>query len=98
VARLLKEAAKLEFVSRSMVICPAPVKERGDLAEIFRGAEARLEGLPAQMERFARENGAEFLDAGTLIEVDELDGVHLSAAAHGTLGRAVAAKVRTIFT
>ena len=97
IARLLKEAAKLEIVARSLVICPAPVKERGDLAEIFRGAEARTLGLPAQVERFARENGAEFLDAGAHIEVDDLDGVHLSAEAHGTLGRAVAAKVRTIF-
>jgi hypothetical protein len=80
-----------------MVICPAPVKERGDLAEIFRGAEARLQGLPQQMERFARENGAEFLDAGAHIAVDEMDGVHLSAVSHGVLGRAVAGKVRTIF-
>ena len=97
VARLLKEAAKLEIVDRMMVICPAPVKERGDLAEIFRGAEARLQGLPEQMERFARENGAEFLDAGAHIAVDEMDGVHLSAESHGVLGRAVAGKVRTIF-
>lgn len=97
VAKLLKEAAKLEIVDRMLVICPAPVREKGDLAEIFRGAEARYVGLPAQMERFARENGAEFLDAGGLIEVDPLDGVHLSAEAHATLGRAVAGKVRAIF-
>lgn len=97
VARLLLEARKLEIVDRMLVICPAPVKERGDLAEIFRGAEARAVGLPAQMERFAGENGAAFLDAGAHIEVDDLDGVHLSSDAHGILGRAVADKVRAIF-
>ena len=97
VARLLIEAKWLEIVDRALVICPTPVKERGDLAEIFRGAEARAVGLPQHMERFARENGAEFLDAGALIRVDETDGVHLSAEAHAVLGRAVAGKVRTIF-
>lgn len=97
VARLLQEAKKLEIVDRSLVICPTPVKERGDLAEIFRGAEARAVGLPGHMERFARDNGASFLDAGAHIEVDEMDGVHLSAEAHGVLGRAVADEVRTIF-
>lgn len=97
VQRILREAAKLEIIDRMMVICPVPVKERGDLAEIFRGAEARCVGMAAQMERFAIENGAAFLDAGALIEADELDGVHLSAESHGRLGRAVAAKVREIF-
>lgn len=96
-ARLLKEAAKLEVVSRALVICPAPVKERGDLAEIFGGAEARSVGLAAEMERFAIENGAAFLDAGAHVAADELDGVHLSADSHGVLGRVVAAKVREIF-
>lgn len=97
VARLLLEARKLEIVDRMLVICPAPVKERGDLAEIFRGAEVRTVGLPEQMERFAGENGAAFLDAGAHIEVDAMDGVHLSADSHGVLGRAVAGKVRAIF-
>ncbi len=97
VARLLLEAKKLEIVARSLVICPTPVRERGDLAEIFRGAEARVVGLPEQMARFAGENGAAFLDAGAHIAVDDLDGVHLSAEAHGVLGRVVAAQVREIF-
>lgn len=97
IARLLQEARQLQIVDQMLVICPAPVKERGDLAEIFRGAPARCIGLPAQMERFARENGAAFLDAGLHIEVDELDGVHLSAASHKVLGRVVADKVREIF-
>jgi lysophospholipase L1-like esterase len=97
VARLLIEARKLEVVDRTLVICPAPVKERGDLAQIFRGAEARSQGLAHEMERFAGENGAAFLDAGAHIAVDDLDGVHLSAESHRVLGRAVAAKVREVF-
>lgn len=97
VARLLKDASRLEIVERTLVICPAPVKERGDLAEIFRGAEARAVGLSEQMARFALENGAAFLDAGAHVAVDPADGVHLSAKSHGVLGRAVADKVRELF-
>ncbi|MBT8426280.1 MAG: GDSL family lipase [Silicimonas sp.] len=97
VARLLIEARKLEIVDRMLVISPAPVRERGDLAEIFRGAEARAVGLSDQMARFAGENGAAFLDAGAHIAVDEADGVHLSSESHAILGRVVAGKVRDIF-
>lgn len=97
VARLLAEARQLQIIDQMLVICPAPVKERGDLAEIFRGAAARCVGLPGEIERFSRQNGAEFLDAGKHIEADELDGVHLSAASHKVLGHVVAKKVREIF-
>lgn len=98
VARLLNEAAALDIVGQSLVICPTPVKETGDLAEIFRGAEARCVGMPAQMERFATENGAAFLDAGAHIQVSDIDGVHLSAESHATLGHVVAEKVQTLFS
>ncbi|MDD9922890.1 MAG: SGNH/GDSL hydrolase family protein [Boseongicola sp.] len=98
VARLINEAKKLDVVDHVLIICPPPVRERGDLAGIFSGAEARCEGLPEQMERFATENEAAFLDAGALIKVDPLDGVHWSADSHEILGQAVAAKVRTLFS
>ena len=93
VARLVREAMSLDVVAKTLVVCPPPVRECGDLAEIFAGAEARCVGLPAQMERFAIENGAAFLDAGAHIEVDGLDGVHWSAASHAKLGGVMAAKV-----
>lgn len=98
VARLIREARSLEgVVDRVVAICPPPVRERGDLAEIFAGGEARCVGLSEQMARFANENGAAYLDAGEVIRVDPLDGVHWSADSHEVMGRAVAAKVRTLF-
>ena len=97
VSRLLQEAAKLEIVDRMLVICPPAVRELGDLAEMFRGAEARCVGLPAQMGRFATENGAEFFDAGRVISVDPMDGVHWSAESHAILGRALAVRLGEIF-
>ena len=98
VARLVREAAALGVVARTLVICPAPVKERGDLAEIFHEAETRCAGLAAQMERFATESGAAFLDAGAHVSVDELDGVHLSAGSHKVLGHVVAQKVQELLS
>ena len=94
VARLVNEAAKLDVVGQTLVICPPPVRELGDLAEIFHGAEARCARLAEQMARFASENGAAFLDAGQHIAVDEVDGVHWSAASHEVLGRVVSDTVR----
>ena len=97
VARLIREAQETGHVAQVLVICPPPVRERGDLAEIFTGAEARCEGLSEHMARFAGENIAAFMDAGTVIKVDPVDGVHWSADSHDALGRAVAGKVRTLF-
>ncbi len=94
VARLVAESAKLEVVGKTLVICPPPVRELGDLAEIFHGAEERCAGLAEQMARFASEGGAEFLDAGQHIAVDDIDGVHWSAASHGVLGRVISNTVR----
>ncbi|MBT8413055.1 MAG: SGNH/GDSL hydrolase family protein [Boseongicola sp.] len=94
VGRLVREAAALGCVDKILVICPPAVQERGELAAIFEGAEARSVGLPEAMERFAQVNGAAFFDAGSVISVDPLDGVHWSAASHGQLGAAVAAKVQ----
>lgn len=97
VARLIREAQETGYVAQVLVISPPQVRERGDLAAIFAGAEARAEGLADQMERFAGENIAAFMDAGRVIKVDPVDGVHWSADSHDALGRAVAGKVRTLF-
>lgn len=96
VARLVREAMAMGVVGKALVICPPVVEERGDLAAIFRGAEARMAGLPGEMARFALDEGAAFLDAGIHIGVDPIDGVHFSAKSHAMLGKVVAAKVREV--
>ena len=94
--RLAREALALEGIGKVLVLCPPPVKERGDLAEMFKGAEERFTRLNVEMERFATETGAAFMDAGRVIEVDEIDGVHWSLESHEFLGRAVAEKLKEI--
>ncbi len=93
-ARLVRAAMLTGWVGRVLVVTPPPVKERGDFREMFRGAETRCRGLSAEMARFGAREGAEVFDAGTVIETDEADGIHWSAASHDALGRAVAVVVR----
>ena len=82
VSRLIREAQETGHVAQVLAICPPPVREKGDLAEIFVGAEKRCDGLPEQMARFAGENIAAFMDAGDIISVDPTDGVHWNADSH----------------
>ena len=98
IQRLLLDAAMLGVVGKTLAICPPLVRERGDLAEIFHGAEARTVRLPKEMERFARLNGAEFFDANEVIEPSSVDGVHWSQEAHAKFGQAVANKAREMFS
>ena len=93
-ARLTREALASDTVGKVLLIAPPPALERGDLAEMFRGAEARCLGLADAIERAARDEGAAFFDAGQVISSDELDGIHWSEASHAILGRALAPVIR----
>jgi hypothetical protein len=80
---------------------------RGSCASDFfphdriRPIESRLVGstdfatkLPELYEAVAKMGGAEFLNAGSVISTDGVDGLHLTAASERKLGVAVAAKVK----
>jgi lysophospholipase L1-like esterase len=63
------------------------------------GFEAALETsrrLGPLYRESAAQSGAAFLDAGTLVEADPADGVHLDALAHATLGRSIASAVGSL--
>ncbi|MEY4751250.1 MAG: hypothetical protein RIQ60_3464 [Pseudomonadota bacterium] len=79
---------------RVLVISPAPLLEQGCLAHFFTGAQAESPRLAAAMAEVCRRRGVDFLDAGRHLQVSPLDGVHLDAEAHHTLGQRVAAWVR----
>jgi lysophospholipase L1-like esterase len=96
-AHRLAEAMQASgYVRRILWVCPPPVIETGCLAEMFTGAEARGATIALWSATLAGELGVGFLDAGTLIAVDPLDGVHLNPTAHEALGRAIAGKVREL--
>ena len=95
-ARLVDMALASGRVKQVLLVCPPKVLERGVLAQMFAGAEARSEGLAEEMARVARARGVAFFDAGSVIGSDDLDGVHFGAEAHGVLGAAMAEQVKAL--
>ncbi|MGR3501933.1 SGNH/GDSL hydrolase family protein [Pseudaestuariivita sp.] len=79
-----------------LVICPPPVQERGVLADMFMGAEGVSAKLADLCATLCTARDVRFLDAGSLISVSPVDGVHFDAEAHAVLGRAVARTVRSL--
>jgi lysophospholipase L1-like esterase len=88
------EAGPEGAAPRALLVCPPPVVETGWLADMFAGGAQKSRALPAFLAEVARQEGAAFFDAGSVIAVDHVDGVHFSAESHGTLGRAIAEAVR----
>lgn len=78
-----------------LLVAPPPLGTLTIASELWglgaaRETSARLAPLYREV---AAQTGAAFLDAGALVAADPSDGVHLDAAAHAILGRAVAAIV-----
>lgn len=101
IAGLLDIALSLEMQTRHggfkvLLICPPPVEEVGPIAAEFFGGAARSKALPPLYRALAQARGVGFLDAGQIIRVSPVDGIHYDAAAHQTLGLAVAVAVRAL--
>lgn len=79
---------------RILVVAPMPVEEVGCLAEMFGGGARKSRWVAAAYAGIAELFGVDFLDAGKVIAVSPLDGIHFDADAHAALGRAIAAKIR----
>lgn len=97
-ARLAREALATGCVKQVLLIAPPPLEERGDFTAMFAGAAERGKGLAGHLARFAAQDGAAFFDAGNVISVDPIDGIHWSAKAHGALAEAVAVKLKEMIT
>jgi lysophospholipase L1-like esterase len=80
-----------------LVVAPPPILEAGTLAAMFAGGAAKSLDLAAAIRAEAARQGVAFLDAGQVIAVDPLDGIHYDAAAHLALGRAIAAEIRRLW-
>lgn len=80
-----------------LIVAPAPIEEISFLGEIFAGGAAKSHGVAAKYEAVAAHFGAAFLDAGTVITVSPVDGIHFDADQHRRLGEAVAAKLDGLF-
>lgn len=73
-----------------LVVAPPPLQApRGPIAWKFRGGDLRATGMAAAYSRVAAAEGCAFFDAGTVTTASTVDGVHLDADQHATLGRAL---------
>jgi lysophospholipase L1-like esterase len=79
-----------------LLVAPAPIEEISFLGEIFAGGAAKSRKISAKYKAVAAHCGAEFLDAGEVIKVSGVDGIHFDADQHRLLGRAVATRLRPL--
>lgn len=83
---------------RVLLVAPPPLGEDNEAMYLsgFSGGIEQSKLLGKFYSQVAQLYGCHFLDAGSIISSSEVDGVHLDADAHGTLGRTVAARAREI--
>ena len=78
----------------TLLVVPPPLGKLGEFAELFAGGEEKSRKLARRYREAADAFGCDVLDAAGVAAVSDADGVHLDAAGHEALGKAVAAKVR----
>ena len=92
---LVQDAWQSDFPPRRILwICPPRLTVvRAAGAAEFQNAGEKSARLAQFCEPLARESGALFLNAGSVVSGDRLDGVHLTEAEHEALAAAVAERV-----
>ncbi|MDR3404435.1 MAG: SGNH/GDSL hydrolase family protein [Chthoniobacter sp.] len=100
-ARLILQstAGPRNAVPKLLIVAPpaaGPFTHLPDLAEKFAGAEAKSQRFPQLYRALANQLGVAFLDAQVHTTPSPVDGLHLDAASHGSLGRAIAATIRQL--
>jgi lysophospholipase L1-like esterase len=83
-----------------LLVCPPPLNpiiEQGPVfGAMFKGGLEKSKELAPLYEGAAKMGGAEFLDAGSVVSTDGVDGLHLTGEAQHNLGAAIATKVKEI--
>ncbi|MEO8241445.1 MAG: SGNH/GDSL hydrolase family protein [bacterium] len=80
-----------------IVVAPPPILEVGCLAEMFAGGAAKSRGLADAVRAMTARLGVRFFDAGPVLQVSPVDGIHYEAEGQVALGLAMAAAVRDHF-
>jgi lysophospholipase L1-like esterase len=74
-----------------LVIAPPPIGiPRGPIADKFTGAAGKAAGLADAYRGIAAELDCHFFDSGSVTSASVIDGIHLDAGQHLSLGRALA--------
>ena len=86
-------------IPQILIVSPPKIRApRGDIAPKFRGAEERGSCLAEAYGRVASDLGCDFFDAETVTTASVVDGVHLDADQHITLGNALAQVIQAMLT
>lgn len=80
-----------------LLVAPPPIVEVGCLASMFHGGAAKSQALGAEIAAAAARLGVPFLDAGAVVTVSPIDGVHYDPPANPALAKAVASAIGQAF-
>jgi len=80
-----------------LLVAPPPILETGCLALMFRGGAVKSQALAGEIAAMADRAGVPFLDAGRVVQVSAVDGVHYDPPANPALAAAIAAAVEQHF-
>lgn len=81
-----------------LLVCPPPFAKPIRAARVlFEGAEERGRALSTAYALIAAAAGVPFFDAGTVVQSDGVDGVHLTGESQRKLGIAMAVQVAALF-
>jgi lysophospholipase L1-like esterase len=82
-----------------LVVCPPPIgSPKGLIAEKFLGSAERCRGLADAYRAVTSSLGCHFFDAGSVTASSRVDGIHLDADQHVTLGKALVSVVSPILS
>ena len=77
-----------------IMICPPPTVEAPAFAHVFGNSVELSKKLSPFYRQLAKECGAIFLDAGTIVKTSQADGIHFDPQGHLALAQAVADIIR----
>ncbi|WP_135449241.1 SGNH/GDSL hydrolase family protein [Tabrizicola caldifontis] len=80
-----------------LLVAPPPIEEAGCLAGMFAGGAAKSRALAREIEAAAQRLDVPFLDAGQVVRVSPVDGIHYEAGANAPLAEAFAEAIRRNF-
>jgi lysophospholipase L1-like esterase len=82
-----------------LVVCPPPIgPPKGLMAAKFLGADDRCHGLADAYREVTAKLSCYFFDAGSVTASSSVDGIHLDAGQHVTLGKALVSVVSPILS
>jgi lysophospholipase L1-like esterase len=80
-----------------LLVAPPPILEVGCLAGMFAGGAAKSAKLAREIAAAAERLGVPFMDAGQVVTVSSIDGIHYGPEANPALAEAFAAAIKAHF-